>query len=78
MIGFCKKYDKTVISEADCVFCDSVDLTCCRYWREYEEAEPIKNLKNYLDTRIQYYMEKQDSSHFWNTIEELKDLRRRL
>ena len=48
MIGFCKKYDKTVISEADCVFCDSVDLTCCRYWREYEEAEPIKNLKNYI------------------------------
>jgi len=39
MIGFCKKLETTVISEADCYKCKNVDLTCCRYWRESEELE---------------------------------------
>ena len=41
MIGYCKKPKREVLSEADCVFCKDVDLTCCRYWRDDEESHEI-------------------------------------
>ena len=41
MIGYCKKAKREVLSEADCVFCKDVDLTCCRYWRDDEESHEI-------------------------------------
>lgn len=43
MIGFCKKVNRNVLSEADCYFCKDVDLTCCRYWRELSEKKSGKN-----------------------------------
>ena len=44
MIGYCKKVNGEVLSEADCVFCKDVDLTCCRYWRECSEMNNPQNL----------------------------------
>jgi hypothetical protein len=38
MIGYCRKTKREVLSEADCVFCKDIDLTCCRYWRDDEES----------------------------------------
>lgn len=46
MIGYCKKVKREVLSEADCVFCKDVDLTCCRYWRDNDEYPEILSKNN--------------------------------
>lgn len=52
MIGFCKKINKTIISEADCYECRDVDLTCCRYWRESKEVDKIKVIKELVENKL--------------------------
>lgn len=43
MIGYCNKVKKVVLSEAECYFCKEIDLTCCRYWRNYDDASNTIN-----------------------------------
>ena len=51
MIGYCNKFIKVVISEADCFFCKDVSINTneivCKYWSEcwgtksyYKRYEP--------------------------------------
>lgn len=48
MIGYCKKYKKEILTEAECFFCDCKDVNFCIYFENINNISLLNKIKNFI------------------------------